>query len=101
MHVVANLRAFGLVGFAHPTLLAAMKRADVAIIPAMILWAVSFALVTFHSNPGEHPSGWHKWALMTTTSTAVGQTSRLREHQLFQFLWTEPEHHVSAQSPAV
>ncbi len=41
----------------------AMKRADVAILLAMAVWALAFALVTLHAEPGQRPSHWRDWLL--------------------------------------
>ena len=40
-----------------------MKRADLAILLAIVLWALAFALVTQHAEPGQRPAGWQGWAL--------------------------------------
>lgn len=41
----------------------AMKRADAAILVAMVLWSAAFALATFHAEPGAQPRGWRDWLL--------------------------------------
>lgn len=41
----------------------AMKRADAAILIAMVVWAAGFALATFHAEPGAQPKGWREWLL--------------------------------------
>ena len=41
----------------------AMKRADVAIVAAMALWSVMFALAILHQEPGARPSDWRDWLL--------------------------------------
>ena len=40
-----------------------MKRADAAIVLAMAVWALAFALVTLHAEPGQRPSHWRDWLL--------------------------------------
>jgi cellulose synthase/poly-beta-1,6-N-acetylglucosamine synthase-like glycosyltransferase len=40
-----------------------MKRTDAAILAAMTLWSVLFALATLHHEPGVRPSHWHDWLI--------------------------------------
>ena len=41
----------------------AMKRADVAIVAAAVLWAAAFALATVHAEADARPATWRDWAL--------------------------------------
>jgi cellulose synthase/poly-beta-1,6-N-acetylglucosamine synthase-like glycosyltransferase len=54
----------GLAAAAPRRWLPTMKRADLAILLAMVIWSACFALATAHAEPGERPSSWRDWALM-------------------------------------
>ena len=41
----------------------AVKRADAAIIAAVIVWAAAFAFATFHARPDAQPRAWQGWLL--------------------------------------
>jgi cellulose synthase/poly-beta-1,6-N-acetylglucosamine synthase-like glycosyltransferase len=40
-----------------------MKRSDLAIVIAMAIWSVLFALTIIHHEPGQRPSHWRDWLL--------------------------------------
>lgn len=63
MHDTTTPHALRVAGVAPPRRWPAMKRADVAIVAAMALWSLLFALAIIHHEPGERPSHWSDWLL--------------------------------------
>lgn len=63
MHDTTPPHALRLAGKAPPRRWPAMKRADLAILLAMGVWALAFALVTLQAEPGQRPADWRAWLL--------------------------------------
>jgi cellulose synthase/poly-beta-1,6-N-acetylglucosamine synthase-like glycosyltransferase len=61
VHATTTPRVLRLAGASLTLRMPAMKRADAAILVAMIAWSTAFALASFYHEPGARPADWREW----------------------------------------